>query len=409
MSKSLIRFTLFASMVIPFAVHADVKVYGHAQAELATYSDETVKKSENDTSNNAGLSPTGNVPTAKGQGVGKNSLFVEDNARGRIGIKASEDLGMMGLKGIAGFEWKVDTTDNQGGGGSNNPFAARESYVGLQGGFGTISFGRLKQPYKYAGGVTYDAFVTTALEARGKGGMSRGIGLDNAFGHNGFFPKALGYNSPEMGGLSLQLAYRLDEGAPIRITNAGVNSFQSAKADGAWMAALQFKSGPIHLFVAANDDDKPERGNASTSSVCTSDINPLPVGAAGDAVPCNANRNTATVVASEYSAVKVGGKFSAGNLALMVQYEMLDNNGVDETVIFLGAQMKIDKATLVLQLGQDEYDGTDTAASKFDAITYAVLGGIYNFSKETRIFGGYRATSDFENVFTVGIRKDFST
>ena len=396
MSKSLIRFTLVASMVIPFAVHADVKVYGHAQAELATYSKESVAASVNNVSKNAAI-----------KGTVKDGSFLEDNARGRIGIKASEDLGM-GLKGIAAFEWKVDTTDNQGGGALNNPFAARESYVGIQSGdFGTISFGRIKQPYKYAGGVTYDAFVTTALEARGKGGMSGGNGLDNAFGHNGFFPKGLGYNSPEMGGLSVQLAYRLDEGTPIKTTTGDVG----AKADGAWMAALQFKTGPIHLFLAANDDDKPKRGNASSTILCTVDTTvsagpPPVVGITTD--PCTAPINTG-VTESEYSAVKVGGKFTAGNFAVMLQYEMINNNTVDENVLFLGAQMKINKATLVLQAGQDDYQGIDTATVKFKPVTYMVLGGIYNFSKETRIFGGYRATSDFENAFTLGVRKDFST
>lgn len=350
MSKSLIRFTLLSSMVIPFAVHADVKVYGHAQAELATYSNESVPASENNLSKNAAT-----------LGTPKDNLLEEDNARGRVGIKASEDLGMGGLKGIAAFEWKVDTTNNAAAG--TTPFTPRESYVGLQGGFGSVVLGNIKAPYKYAGGVTYDAFVTTALEARGKGGMAGGVGLDKAFGQNGFFPKAIGYNTPEMGGISAQLALRLDEES------------SAAEKDGAWMAALQFKSGPIHLFIAANNDDLPDTGTT----------------------------------VNEYSAVKVGGKFSAGNIAVMAQYEMIDNKGVDENVIFLGAQMKIDKATLVLQLGQDEYDGIDTTANKFDAVTYAVLGGIYSFSKETRIFGGYRATSDFENVFTVGIRKDFST
>ncbi len=60
------------------------------------------------------------------------------NGRGRIGVKATEDLSR-GLLGLAQFEFKADTADNEAGSsGSNVSLSGRESYVGLKGGFGTI-------------------------------------------------------------------------------------------------------------------------------------------------------------------------------------------------------------------------------------------------------------------------------
>ena len=114
-------------------------------------------------------SPYGNVKTTT------EGWTTEDNARGRFGIKASEDLGG-GLTAIAKYEWKADTTDNKSGGNiasvdiaesiigsdlngdgdstdivtvnvtSDASLTSRESYVGLKGGFGTIMLGNLKSP-----------------------------------------------------------------------------------------------------------------------------------------------------------------------------------------------------------------------------------------------------------------------
>ncbi|NOX90890.1 MAG: porin [Gammaproteobacteria bacterium] len=118
MNKKLLAVAVSAALVAPAAtMAADAFVYGHAQVEVASYSEDST-------------------------GSGKDGVMVEDNARGRLGVKASEDLGN-GLKAIAQFEWRVNT--DQGG----NPAGNRVSQVGLTGGFGTFVMGNLKSPYKY--------------------------------------------------------------------------------------------------------------------------------------------------------------------------------------------------------------------------------------------------------------------
>jgi hypothetical protein len=64
--------------------------------------------------------------------------------------------------------------------GRSGDSPGRESMVGLRGGLGTLELGRLETPYKYSGGVKYDPFVATSLEARGAGVLS--LGPSNASG-----------------------------------------------------------------------------------------------------------------------------------------------------------------------------------------------------------------------------------
>lgn len=341
MNKKLLYTALAAGLILPIAANAGAKIYGAAQIEINSYSDESGAPVDRGAAENTT--------------TGKNATLEEDNARGRVGVKAWEDLGG-GLKGIAKFEWKADTTDNDSSkGGTSVSLTPRESMVGLKGGFGTVMGGNLKSPYKYSGGVKYDIFVTTALEARRNGGMSGGTN-----GHNGFINKMIGYHSPKVNGLQLQLIYRLDEGA----------SDGTGEAGGAYALAVKYSNGPISAFVAALDDDAPN-GGAQLS----------------------------------YSATKVGAKFKSGAIAIMGQVELIDNRGTDETVIFVAGHYKMGKSVFVLQFANNDVDD----AAGFDAQTYMAVGLVHRYTKKTRVFVGYRSSSDVENVVTLGMRKDFSS
>ncbi len=329
MNKKLLAVAVSAALVAPAAtMAADAFVYGHAQVEVANYSDET---------------PSGTPPASQG----KDGVAVEDNARGRLGVKASEDLGN-GLKAIAQFEWKVDTA--QGGLGADN----RVSQVGLTGGFGTFVMGNLKSPYKYTGGVKYDPFVATSLQARRNGGMTGG-----ALGHNGFVNELIAYASPK-GPVTASIGYGPSED------------------DGLVVLDLKYSQGGIEAFIAYLDaGDRPSGGMAGNDS--------------------------------DYTATKVGGQWKSGAHKISAQYEMTEvtdagGASVDPTVLFLGYQMKMGKNTFALQYGDTDHD-----VSGMDNTTYMALGIIHKMSKTTRVFGGYRDTSDVESVVTIGLRKDFKS
>jgi len=329
MNKKLLAVAISAALVVPAAsMAADAFVYGHAQVEVASYSEDST-------------------------GSGKDGVALEDNARGRLGVKASEDLGN-GLKAIAQFEWKMKT--DEGGG-----FTGRVSQVGLTGGFGTFLMGNLKSPYKYTGGIKYDPFVATALEARSNGGMS-GKNLDplgsGALGHHGFVDNLIAYASPK-GPFTASIGY-----AP-------------SEDDGLVVLDLKYSQGGMEAFVAYLDAGDRISG-----------------GVAGDD--------------SAYTAGKIGGQWKSGAHKISGQYEMIEitdaaGASIEPAVLFLGYQMNMGKNTFALQYGDTDPDTTA------DNTTYVALGVIHKMSKTTRVFAGYRDTSDVENVVSVGLRKDFKS
>jgi predicted porin len=328
MNKKLLAIAIGAAVsAAPMFASADVTLYGHAQVEVASVDN----------------SSTGNLTN------------VADNARGRLGVKASEKLGN-GMTAIAGFEWKIDTT--QGGQATGQ----RESFVGLKGDFGTISAGHLKSAYKYTGGIKYDPFVATLIEARGANGMSKDELGNASFGHNGFLANSIGYMSPKIGGgFTAWGTYSPDE---VSSSNGG---------DGDYSFGLKFKQKDFEVFVAGVNNDDTTGGDA----------------------------------------IKFGGQYKFGNFKISGQYEMLSGNSAnaslgannDADIYFIGGQAKFGNNVLVAQFGDKDVDG---AAG---SLSYYTIGLIHNLSKTTRLTAGYRsyessATVDVD-TFAVGMRVIF--
>jgi predicted porin len=347
MKKNLIALAVTAAVIAPTMAMAEVTVYGLAQVEL-----------------------TSNDPETTGA---ESYLNVKDNANGRVGVKASEDLGN-GWQGIAKFEYKADTADGaadtatKGTGTTTIGLTPRETMVGLKGkGFGTIMLGRLKSPYKYAGGVKYDPFVATSLEARGNGGMSGG-----AYGHGGFLSNMVGYNG-KFGPVKLSIVYGPSEN------------------DGTLGASATFAQKSWEIFVSLID-----RGDSGAGLVGT-----------GTALP--------TTAYSTYSSTKLGGKVTiAGMHTIVAQYEMTDpsTNGTsgnaEPKYLMVGYHAKVGKNMFVGEIGQLDADTTNGAGDT----SMIVLGAIHKMSKTTRLFAGYRDTSvditeNGDTVITIGMRKDF--
>ena len=326
MNKKLLAIAVGAAFgAAPMAASAAVTVYGHAQVEVGTVdngaTDQTV---------------------------------VEDNARGRIGFKASEKLGN-GMTAIAKYEFRTDTADNRrtADGGA---LTGREAFVGLKGNFGTVQLGNLKSAYKYTGGVKYDPFVATLIEARGANGMTGG-----AFGHNGFLSNSIGYMAPKMGAFSAWATFSPDENAT---TNNTPNT-QGTAADGDYSFGLKYAPKGWELFVAGVSND---------------DVS--------------------------YESIKFGGMYKFGNFKIVGQIEQVEAGAVDTDVYFVGGQAKFGNNVLVAQFGNSDTDG---AATDLD---YFTIGVIHNLSKKTRLTAGFRS---FDNAggasetetFAVGMRMKF--
>lgn len=372
MKKNLLTIAVTAALVTPAVSMAEATFYGHAQVEVGNIAYENDKV----------IDPVTKLKTNED----KPSMAVADNARGRIGMKATEDLGN-GWKGLAVFEFKADTSD---GDSSDKGVAltGREHMVGLKGPMGQIELGRLKQAYKYTGGVKYDAFVTTFLEARGNGGMSKPGKVNGVaraqWGHSGFHDKSVGYRN-KFGPVKLSLTY-----GPS--TNDGSMTFSA-----------MYKQGGIEAFIAMVD---------------AGDY----IKFAGAADPTNP---TAATDSASFSATKFGGSFKTGAHSIMLQIEnQSQNTGIsgakdnEPAYTYLAYRMKMGKNVFALQYGTYDADGAKkgiegnpTAASVDADLTYLAAGVVHNFSKDTRVFAGYRSTaSDYdgrESAIGVGIRKTF--
>ncbi len=330
MKKKLIAIAVFAVLTTPVTAKPMFKFYGQLQVEVAQQDK-----------------------------AGVNETVVDDSKRGRLGVMASEDLGD-GLTAIAHFEWQVDTSDADANDGR------RIALVGLKGSFGKFVTGSLMSPYKYTGGVKYDPFVTTFLEARSNGGMSGFIesalaanatgtlNSKGAFGHHNFVHNAIGYSIKNKT-LSFKSVYSPDEQGDAQ------------GSSGDYAISAKYNSGPVEAFIAASNDDS-----------------------------------------SELSGTKLGGRYMNGKYAILGQYEKVDAAGTNVDVAFLGFHYMLGKNMLVAQFGNTSIDKVDTPD-----ITYYALGIVHKFSKKTRIFTGYRNTdkggSIKDTAFTVGLRVDFDS
>jgi predicted porin len=341
MNKKLIAAAVAAGLAAPMAAQADATAYAQVQFEIANI--------DNGTNSNT---------------------YVTDQQRGRIGVKGDHDLGN-GMKSFAMAEFDFEGGNRDAefgnvsgpvavttGGGSatltqRHALRVREINAGIKGSFGTVMIGTMKSAYKYTGGVKYDPFVTTTLEARGNGGMTGTI-----WGQNGFLSNAVAYKN-KFGAVGLWITYSPDD------TDRNNDGQSDA---GEYSAALKFSGGSFEAFVAAVDNGYSDAGGGT------------------------------------YDSTKVGGQWKAGPHKISAQYEMSSRNNVDTDTYFVGYQMKMGKNSLVAQLGNNDPDGPNNDED------YYALGVIHKFNKQTRVFAGYRSTSpavgNDETSLSVGFRVD---
>ena len=323
MKMKLAAAAVAAALVAPVAAQADVTVYGLAQLELAQ-----IKVTGSDTVN-----------------------AVLDSKNSRIGVRFSEDLGD-GLKANGEMEWGPNLLDaaekDSASKYNSNGLYARQQWIGLSGGWGEFQIGTLLQPYKYSGGVKYDAFVATGLEARSNnGGM-----LSSAFGQGGYFSNAVAYKNT-FGGVQVWVAYNPEKNADQNSTsNPAGTVYPGSKGDAMASVVVPFTGGEAGVAYAKDKYDTTETA-----------------GTAGE-------KNT-----------KVFGKYSFGRSTILAQYEKETkaNTNLNEKVTFVAYQFKMGTNTFVAQVGKEKTDDNTTTNTK-----YAALGVIHGFSKNTSGFLGYR-------------------
>jgi len=341
MKKSLLTLAVASGLLASSAAFADdTTVYGLGQVEIASY------------------------------GADSKGVAVVDNANGRVGVKSKEDLGE-GMAALAKFEFKLDTADGNSNTACSNAtcsstqgiaLQARELMVGLKTGMGTVELGRLKSAYKYYGGVKYDPYVATVLQARNYGGMTGGT-----YGSGGFLSDSIAYSN-KVGAMRFRLTYSPDNGGPSTDKKAKSKTF-----------GFGFNGGDYEVIVAYVDD-----GNETSST--------------------NGN----------YKSQKVGGFYNMGGAGkITAQYESskFDYTGGSTKIktTYVDYQFNIDKSNGIdVALGTTKPDTAGAKTVKFSRVAFN-----HHLSKHTNVWVGYRGTDsgytyDSANYATSGVDANFS-
>jgi len=393
MQKKLLTVAIGAALAgAAFAASAEVTVYGRAQVEWAQVS--------NDLPVGGAAYPTTGLGTNNMNGtVAADSTRsgLVDNKMGRFGIKASEDLGA-GFKGIANFEWQVDTSDNVDG----TPITERTSYVGISHkAVGAVRLGQDHSSYKLSG-VALDPFVATMLEARNNYGMSGnrdGYGVGNA--HGGFWDNMLSFRSASWFGVYVNADVGLQRtGAETACGTAGTTG------------------GGSNCDAGANGG----KNNGDYSVVAGYKNN---FGAFGLNIfvgQLKLKNTTGGAGAGDPTSTKFGAQFViAKTQKISLQLENTDraraaNAASEAQYIFVGYNGGFGPVNVVVQWGGMVGD-LNIAAGTERVGAYLGVGAIYNVSKTFRVFGGWRnsvAEDDLavnntrdDSVISIGLRKDF--
>jgi len=167
----------------------------------------------------------------------------------RLGVRGSEYLGR-GQVAIFQIESQI-TADT--GNSSANGLASRETFVGLQGDWGTLKAGKFLTPYDdvlpifgNAPTLTTSILSTAAIWAQGP--LSKSVG-----GFDARLGNSIRYETPPLGGFSAELQYSTrDSSGNTSGVSGGDNGDHTSEVRHAYVAGAGafYSSGPLDLGIA---------------------------------------------------------------------------------------------------------------------------------------------------------------
>lgn len=330
MKKKLVALGISAVLTSTSAVMAETVLYGKAHVAV-----------ESETEINDAGKDDGDV-------------FQIQSHASRVGVKGSEDIGN-GVKGLFKFEWQLDMADAgkvEVGDDSkaSNHITARNQYVGLEGGFGTVLLGRHDTPLKMSQGK-YDLFGDIYGDiARHFAGETRASNV-------------LAYLTPKFGNFQIVGAYvpSEDKDNDKIISVAGI-----------------YEDDNLHGSLAYNSYDEAFNvGDSLLRATATYKFGNFGLGGMYQtASPTGDGEDT--------DAIGVNGFMKAGSNKFKVQYQQGDGQGVgvktakikeDASTISLGVDHGFSKRTTsYLALHQTTHDDDNK-----DDITNVGIGVIHKF------------------------------
>jgi predicted porin len=362
MRKSALALAVAAALVgFGTAAHADTTLYGSARVSIDYVDIDT-------------------------PGVGTSwDLW---NNSSRLGVRGEEDLGG-GLSAIYQYEFGVDLTE--GGNFQSN----RPKFVGLKGGFGSVTAGTQWTPYYNVIGIA-DIFNS-----------SRTFASDNylggTFGHR--MDNQVIYTSPNFSGFSAQVGLVMngsclpsDPATPAQLcrqSGSADNRIPSNVSDSIdlWNISATYKNGPFFVggtYLALEGDGFE---NFVTAPTYDGDQWGVAVGynQAPFAVTLSWEQGDVnTVFVDQSDSLYITGQYTFGNNVIRAGYNFIDPNKSRINVV--DAQ---GRPGVIVQ----------------DTIDNYLLGYQYNLSKRTRLWVEYLGrrgdTIGDRDVLSIGTRHDF--
>ena len=205
-TKGMVALAVGTALAAPALGQGSVQVYGKVYPQFAQMrtTGATAPGSLVSTLTQTG-NGTGILPATGTNGQNQKPRFSVDALNSRVGFRGDEKLG--GVRAIWQIEQAVAIDSGDG-----DPWANRNSFVGLTGGWGTVKLGNMDTIYKEYG----DNFALLGI-ATGNFVSASSVLSHNGFGTNraGRFherrPNSVVYETPEIGDFQLGIQYSPDE------------------------------------------------------------------------------------------------------------------------------------------------------------------------------------------------------
>jgi len=302
------------------------------------------------------------VGSVKAEGANDRALVVDPSGMTTsfVGANTKIDLGN-GLSGVATVESFLRPDTGEAGRYAGDQFYARDAFIGLEGGFGSVTFGRNTTPY----------FISVIMTNPFGGSFGFGPSILHSFlgglqGDSGWGNSVL-YSSPSVGGFRGSLLYSAGE-------NAGDTGFNKIGAN-AFYSIGKFDSTLAYQTVDSQIDD--------------------PTAAKDD----------------KQSAALLGVDYDFGAAKPFVQFQKMKTTAVTGNVDYktyqLGATVPVGKSDILASYAHT----TISAAADTTRKTFA-LGYVVNLSKKLDIYAvlyrdDYSDVDGTGNGLTLGSRVQF--
>ncbi|MGQ0544310.1 MAG: porin [Betaproteobacteria bacterium] len=289
--------------------------------------------------------------TISGGGLDQKLWDVVDNSS-RIGVRGKKEL-QPGLTGMFQVESRVRL--DQGG----DQFSSRDSWLGLQGGFGTAKLGRTIGP------VYYNTYDYISLHNHDTGTSSDALLHPAAVGFAGFMNNTAWYASPKFGPITVEAAFSRLAVTPV----ATLGNTQPQY----WGVVGAYDQGPLHAAIA----------HSVTKAVA--DL--------GGGVKSN---DQATTVAALYDFKA----FMVGALYEKAESDLAGGASADRDYYRIVGMVPVGKHEFHANFGSTDR-GVGTAANDTGAKQWT-LAYNYNITKEFKVYTFYTKI-DNDNAGTYGV------